>query len=451
MRLIYEEQLRGGEKVEPFNYMVEDVAWRYPWLVGDREPPLSRLYPILDSRGEFDPLCIRIGWTRTRKPFAYNPRLVVNPLVLIVGTPGAGKSATAKTMIASLLENEYLAGPGKRIPPIVVVDPEGEYADLKQLFDPKDVLHIRLGRSDRINLFDRPSKAINPFSWYMRLVPIIQRFLGVTEAQAGVAYRVLKRMVHEAARARGITEDPSTWRRQDITLEDVYNKIVERLGQLEAKRKRSLGEAREYRGLETLAFRLDQWMHYPNDAFSKQSTFQLHRVFDYKLVVLDAAGLDSSLYRLFTYWITMWFYAFMLEKGPLPSFGLRVVLMLDEAWSLLQRHGRHEENPLEGLARRGRKYGIMIVVMTQTPEDVDKKLFSLFGTLVVGSLVSDSMVKMIVESRAMPESFKGVIKTLGQGELVWSINWRQKDFPMAGEPIIVKTDYPLRESVQLVV
>ena len=450
---IYEEQLKGGEKPHPFNYMTDDITYRLSWFAGDDEPPLRVVYPLLleTERGEvIDPYTVYIGRTASNKPFAYNPRYIVNPLVLIVGTPGAGKSATIKTFIYNMLRNEHLMERGQRIPPIIVVDPEGEYAVLKQLVNPSDVLHLKLGRRDYINLFDRPSKAINPIAWYMRMLAVLQLFLHISPGQAAQAYRVLKRAILKLAEDRGFTADPTTWVKQDITLEDIYRWIESQIDVLEKKKKMEPSERMFYRGALTLSSRLDSWMYPPNDAFSHRSTVDLSNIFRYKLIILDARGLSKDLFGLFSYWITYWIYGLMLERGPLPSFGIRVVLVIDEAWALLRRTERkEEENPLEALARRGRKYGILIIVATQTPEDIDKKMFSLFGTLVTGVIPSDEMRNKIVESRGMPERFKAMLSSLSQGTLVWHIIWRQKNFSMSGEPIVVRTEYPIKELVQV--
>ena len=595
---IYNEQLKGGEKPHPFNYMPDDILYRFTWFIGDDEPPLSVLYPLIlktEKGYVIDPLTVHIGRTASNKLFAYNPRYVVNPLILVVGTPGAGKSlhpdepvlvirdgaarsmpvkdaeagdytfavdeegnvylsevlgvfrhkhsgelyrvkfigphgegtvtitpdhsllkwdngrivpvrgdevekgdklpvlnvnplvdfaevidikkipykgyvydietvhntfmlanglfvhnsATLKTFIYNFMRNADFMD-RSRIPPIIVVDPEGEYDVLKQHVNPADVLHLRLGRRDYINIFDRPSKTINPMAWYMRILPVIQKFLHLSPGQAAQAYRVLKKAIKEVAEKKGITSDPATWLKPDITLEDVYKWIDEEMSALESKKKMEPAERLFYRGSLTLMSRLDQWMNPPNDAFTKRSTVDLSKIFRYRLIILDARGLSKDLFGLFSYWITYWIYGLMLEKGPLPSFGIRVVLIIDEAWALLRKtESKEEENPLEALARRGRKYGILIVVATQTPEDVDKKMFSLFGTLVTGIIPSDEMRNKIVQSRGMPERFKEIIGRLAQGQLVWHINWRKRNFPMSGMPIIVKTDYPIRDLVQI--
>lgn len=350
-------------------------------------------------------------------------------------------SATLKTFIYNLLHNEAFG----KVPPIIVVDPEGEYHVVGKLVDPSATLHLKLGRRDYINIFDRPSKTIDPFAWYMRMMSVVQKFLHISESQAGQAYRVLKKAIREVAKSKGITEDPATWYREDITLRDIHHYLENRIQTLESKGKMRASERREYQGAVTLYSRLDAWMYPPNDAFSNPSTVDLAKVLRYKLIVLDARGLSSTLFGLFTYWIVYWFYGLLLEKGPLPEFGIRYVLLIDEAWALLKKEERkQEENPLESLARRGRKYGIWIWVATQTPEDVDEKMFSLFGTLATGSIPSDKMVEKIVKSRGMPKSYANIIKSLKRGKLVWSINWADKDFPMSRMPLVVYTAYPIR-------
>jgi len=452
---IYMEQLKGGEKPHPFNYMPDDIVYRLPWFLGDTEPPLKVLYPLItkvkvgNKEEEFiDPLTVYIGKTASQKFFAYNPRYVVNPLVLIVGTPGSGKSATIKTFIKNFLNNAYLSQ-GYKIPPIIVVDPEGEYGILKNFVGTSEILELKLGRRDYINIFDRPSKSINPLSWYMRMLSVVQKFLNISPSQAAQAYRVLKKAVLDLAEKRGFTADQATWVKPDITLQDIYEWITNQIASLENNQRMKPSDRMLYRGALTLSSRLDTWMQPPNDAFSKRSTIDLSKILDYKLVVLDCRGLARDLFGLFSYWITYWIYGLMLEKGPLPSFGLRVVLIIDEAWALLRKSSEKEENPLEELARRGRKYGIMIVVATQTPEDVDKKVFSLFGALATGNIPSDEMRKKIAESRGMPKRFADMMAKLPQGTLIWHLNWRSRNFPMSAMPIVVHTDYTIPELLQV--
>jgi len=358
-------------------------------------------------------------------------------------------SATLKTFIYNLLSNEVFMPEGK-VPPVVVVDPEGEYHVIGKMVGRENVLHLRLGRGDYINIFDRPTKTINPFSWYMRMLAVIQKFLGLTPAQGPQAYRVLKKAIIEVAKEKGITFDPTTWTKPDITLEEVFKWVETQVESLEKKKRMEQAERTFHRAATILLTRMDQWMYPPNDAFSKQSTISLHKLFDYKLAILDARGLAKDLFGVFTYWIVYWTYGLMLERGPLPEFGIRMVLVIDEAWALLRKsERREEENPLEALARRGRKYGILLVVATQTPEDMDEKMFSLFGTLVAGLIPSDKMVEKLVESRGMPKRFKEILKSLPQGTLVWSINWVSKGFPMSRTPIIVHTEYPVKKLIQI--
>jgi len=446
---IYREQMERMYEPRPYSYLPLDVVYRIPWAFGPPEPPLRALYPILmkTRTGDyvFDPLAIRVGRTAGGLPFAFNPRYTVNPLVLIVGTPGAGKSASVKTMIHNLLSNADLTD--MEIPPVVVVDPEGEYATLGRLIGHENMLHLKLGAGDYINLFDRPSKMINPFAWYSRILQVIlEKIVRLQPGQAARAYSVLKKAIMETAKNKGITRDPSTWWRDDITLKEVYDWIVMTKQAYETKKDLTPMERSFIDGASTLLRRLDQWMEPPYDGFSRPSSIPLRDIFNYKLIVLDARQYSGTeMFEVFVFWIVYWSYGLMLEQGPLPSFGVRLVLVIDEAWALLRKkdRGSGAENPLEALARRGRKYGIFIIVATQTPEDVDEKMFSLFGTVVVGKLTSEKMVNKVVDSRGMPKRFKAIIPGLERGLLVWSVGWAKKDFPMAGTPLLVQSDYPL--------
>jgi DNA helicase HerA-like ATPase len=441
---IYEWQRGTRELLHPHYYIAEDIEARLPVLVAT-EPPLNILYPVLHG-GELDPYAVYIGVTAGDKPFAFNPRHVVNPLVLVVGVPGAGKSSLVKTLVYGWVSNEYVTG--KRQPPVIIADPEGEYSVLASYLRPGDLVEVTLG-TDYINIFERPVKTIKPLSWYMRILPVLEKFLNLTERQAPAAHRVLKRVIVKLAQRHGFTDNPETWRGPDITLEEVYHEVEALEKTLRSKQKLTRSERIEYQGASTLLRRLDTWMYPPFDAFARESTFDLSRVFDYRVVVFNARLIPRNMFDLFTTWLVNYFYGLILEMGPLPSFGIRMVLVLDEAWALLKKSESREANPLEELARRGRKYGIMIVAATQTPEDMDEKMFSLFGTVVTGSLLSDRMVKKLVASRGMPKRFETIIKMLPRGWLVWHVNWASKDFPYANTPLVVRVDYPIRDVVEV--
>ena len=447
--LIYREQLRSDYINTPYTYVPHDVTYSGPFAMGEEEPPLETLYPIIDKEGHVDPLTFRIGYTISGKPFALNPRYIVNPLVFIVGTPGAGKSATVKTLVHSILQNHYLAEEPGQVPPVIIVDKEGEYSVLRHLVSPSDMLVIRLGRGDYVNVYGRPSYSISPFLWYTRMTRVLARFLGVHHEKAPVAYKVLKEIVLKLAKDRKFTNDPRTWLQPDIHLGMVYETAESMRRAYEQKSKLTGIERRRYEALVTLTNRLDEWSIPPHDVFFRESSFPIHELLKYKLVIFDVREVDKDVFNVFTYWIVEWFYGYMLIKGPLPQFGLRVVLVLDEAWALVSKQNQKETSPLEELARRGRKYGIMIVVATQTPEDVDEKMFSLFGTLATGVLPSEAMRRKIARARGMPEGFEEKIATLPRGTLVWSINWAMRNFEMHAMPLIVRTAYPIRELLQV--
>jgi len=455
-------EAKGRTDKEPITYLIDDITYRCPWFFGCTEPPWDKLFPIVqkirvrDKRGKLkeilriDPYTVFIGVTEGEQPFGYNPRYVVNPLVLIVGTPGAGKSASVHTIIYNFIKTmlacEHLHETTIRQPTVLVADPEGEYEKLRDMIGrPEETLVLKLGVKHFINIFDRPSKTINPLNWYMRILPVIQKFMNLSETQAPRAFRVLIRVITELLKDKHVSpNDPRTWFVEDITLADIYQKIeTEYLQKYEnASEKLTRRERILYEGAQTLSYRLASWMKPPNDAFSKRSSIDLTNVFKYRLVIFDLRHISSrALQGLFSYWITMWVYGLLLERGPLPEFGIRIALIVDEAWALLREGGKNETNPLEELARRGRKYGIWLVVATQTVKDVSDKMFSLFGTLAVGRLPAKDMVDKVVRSRGMPQKFASKILGLAQGEFVWSMIWRRNDFPNARMPVKVFTQY----------
>ena len=365
----------------------------------------------------------------------------------------AHNSATLKTIVLNTILGSEMYGYDPF--PIIVVDPEGEYAVLREFFDKSESVHFRLGERDYINIFERPSKAISPLAWYARMEEVIAKFLDIGPGQTPSAYGIFKKEIWKAADRAGITLDPRTWNREDITLEQVYSgltEMIEKIKKGEAKEIEESEKKQYLQGGETLKQRLERWTHPPADIFFHKSSVNLTDILKYKLVIFDGSQLPRYLYGLFTYWLVDWLYGFLLVLGPLPTFGIRFMLAIDEAWSLLKKEkkeGFASSNPLEDAARRIRKYGGLLIVATQTVEDVDEKMFSLFGTLVAGIIPSEQMAKKIVESRGMPKRFLQTIKTLGRGTLVWSINWSRRDKLYSTVPIVVRTSYLIPDLIKL--
>ena len=449
MKTLYDRMRRKWRPIEPFFHDPIDIAYRWPGWFLPPEPGPEWTNMREDGSGRVvDEEAVLIGETKYyRNPFSFSPLKPINPLVLVVGTPGSGKSTLLKTWLANY---RRLSGEGGK--PIVVLDPEGEYDILTNDYG-EDMRIVRMGAGeDTINIFGRPDKSIKPTTWYSHVLDLLPEFLQL--GHAPLSQSLLRTIVmEELVKRHGFTEDPSTWDAPDITLEEVYETV--RREMYKAREEGGREASRKLEGLITLHNRLQSWYHDPGyrTFFGRGRVFDLNSIFNYRLTVFDCSHLPRNAYGLFAKWLVKVIYTWMLLWRPLHKPGLRLYLFVDEAWSLLRATGSGEEkeNIVEEMARRCRKYGIALILSTQTPEDVDPKMFSLFGTLAVGIVPSQKMVETIIASRGAPPIHAEQIKNLPRGTFAWFINWAERDVvPFSKEPIYVRTLYPYVATAELV-
>ncbi len=441
---------------EPLPWLTVDLVARSPLFIAKDEPPLELLYPRVEG-GKPNPYCFFIGTTDYGTPFCWDITKPKNPLMLILGMPGAGKSALVKTIVNSILCSLKTWGrlTGAPQPPVLILDPEGEYHVLKfcPCVEPDEVYEYIIPEVHTLNLFDRPSRTMKPLDWYLKIGAMIYPFIvGQSPAQSPLAYIAFKEAIREAARSAGLlTSDPREWaRRPDITLGDVID--VAR-GRYEAllKDHKTPKARRLQQGYSTLVARLSDWEHPPGSAFTAHSSLHLGEAMRrYRVVILRVRGLPPEMFNMFAWWLASWTYALMLQRGPLARFRPRLFLVLDEAWILLKQRARGRSSPLEELSRRARKYGIVTIVATQTVEEVSRAMFSLFGTVVVGQIRSAEQVRRISESLGWPEVFARRLQSLSTGQMVWSVAWRWMSAPFSGVPIVVRSVYPVPEDTVVV-
>ncbi|MEM0149599.1 MAG: type IV secretory system conjugative DNA transfer family protein [Candidatus Micrarchaeaceae archaeon] len=101
----------------------------------------------------------------------------------------------------------------------------------------------------------------------------------------------------------------------------------------------------------------------------------------------------------------------MLENlGDVPSWnGLKKTLVLDEAWKVL----RGDE--LSMLFREGRKYGIGIVIASQTASDLSSDIIANCATIAIFRLQSANDFSLLLDARIISESDIGMLAKMRRG------------------------------------
>jgi len=428
---------REGERRLFSIHYSEDLAIRSPIFMNIPEPAPEVLVRPLSRYG------IYVGTTDIGgRPWYWDPELIQNPLVAIIGMPGAGKSETIKTMILRMKEK------GIDIP-VIIVDPEGEYHVLVRQLGEGVVLNI--GTEHYVNIFDRPRWDFSYQLWVRKaVIPGILKALRVTPNQAPLMMRVLEKAIFDVYEKvhRFDPVDRETWRRPDPTLLDVVRYLEGMVRPyLEGRERR---QPPLFRTVMMLLERLRRWVEGEGtDFFAHRSTINLADLLRQPLVVFNIKALPEDAMDMFTYYIFSYFYALMELSPPLPSFGLRLLLVFDEGWILL-KHERGQESPLSALFRRARKYGFAAVIATQKYRDISAEVLPLVGTVILLRIRDAEAVRKLKETLKLPDRVADQIPNLPTGKAVVSIAWRRTEFQNANIPFLVNIETAVQPVITLV-
>jgi len=425
---------REGEKEAFSIYYSEDLAIRSPLFMNIPEPAAEMLIRPLSAYSVY------IGETDIgKRPWYWDPSAIQNPLIAIIGMPGAGKSETVKTLIIRMKEK------GVDIP-VIIVDPEGEYHVVVKQIGEGVVLNI--GTEHYINIFDRPRWDFSYQLWVRKaVIPGILKALRITPRQAPLMMRVLEKAVFDVYENvyRFDPVNKETWKKSDPTLLDVVRQLESDVKPyLEGRQKK---QPPMFRTKMALLERLRRWVEGEGtDFFAHPSTVKLSDLLNQSVVVFNIKALPTDAKDMFTYYIFSYFYALMEMTPPLPRFGLRLLLVFDEGWILL-KHERGEESPLAPLFRRARKYGFASIIATQQYKDVSADILPLVGTVILLRIRDADAVKKLKDTLKIPDRIADMIPNLPTGKAVVSIAWRRTDFQNSNVPFIVNVETAVKPVV----
>ena len=326
-----------------------NFLWRPP------EPPSSILIHPPD-RG------IYIGQTRIfNVPFYWNPDLLVNPHIVVVGITGSGKSYFLKTFLirAGLYWNSNA----------VIFDWAGEY---RQWVKETGGKIVSLGKGEYINLLDLGG---------MRPLDRIQQVMGIFELLTDVGrypeqYRLIETAIEQAYLDAGFKLD-SRDQYDELGRPLVPPTLKDVLKNLEKIRREG---AYEYPAeLENAIYKVRKFARPGQDFFAKQSTISLDKLVSSGIVDVDLTGLPTEDFRAMAALTLLQFIKERMRiegqsKGPIKLF-----VVLDEAWKI----SREENTDVVMIAREGRKYRFGLIVASQNPTDINQAIFSNVGSVFI--------------------------------------------------------------------
>jgi len=344
---------------------------------------------------------IYIGRTKILNvPYYWDPTLITNPHIVIVGITGSGKSFTIKTFLtrASFVWESNA----------VIIDWAGEYKDWVLQTGGKV---ISLGKGNYINLLD--TGGMRP---YDRIKQVIRTLEVLTDlGQYPEQRRLTEEAIEEAYRRAKFKMD----RVEQVdelgrpleppTLKDVV-KILEEKAQL--------GEY-EYRAeLDYAIHRLKNFTRPGQDFFANKSTIKLEELIHAGLVDLDLSGLPSEELRAMGALTVLQFIKEkMRREGFTEEKGVRLFVVLDEAWKI----SKDENSDVVMIVREGRKYGFSLIVASQNPTDISEVIFSNAGTNIIMKTKFERYLNYLQASLGFSEWVREQIINFGVGQAAVSV------------------------------
>lgn len=292
---------------------------------------------------------------------------------VVFATAGAGKSYMIKLeALRSLMMGVD----------VIVIDPENEYRTLAEAAGGQ---YIAFGYQDqsKINPFDLAlegddgDNALN--SKVLTLHKLFKIMLGEMDA---IEESLLDRAVMEAYKAKGITPDPETQKKEAPLIEDLYKALI---GMEEQK-------------AAGIAARLEKYIKGSfAGIFNQKTNVNLTNHF----VVFGIRNLEDALRPMAMQIILD--YIWTLVKKELR----KRILIVDEAWYLMQY--QDSASFLRGIVKRGRKYYLGVTTITQ---DVDDFLATPYGK----EIVTNSSIQILLKQHSAAIDQIGEVFYLSEGE-----------------------------------
>jgi len=296
-----------------------------------------------------------------------------NSNMTIFATSGAGKSYFVKLeSVRSLMLGTE----------VIVIDPESEYKALSDAVG-GEYISFSFSSNAKINPFDLSqiyTEGENQLG--LKILTLHSFFKVIMGVLDPIKEALLDRAIVATYRARGITQDPETQKKEPPLMEDLYKTLI---------------------GMETqdaldLASRIEKFVKGSFvGIFDKQTNIDIHNPF----TVFSVKDMQEALRPIAMFMILDFIWTRVQRSIK------RRLLVVDEAWHMM----RHEDSAqfLWGVVKRARKYYLGLTTITQDVED--------FLSQDIGkAIVTNSALRVLLKQS--PAAIDKVAETfyLSQGE-----------------------------------
>lgn len=329
-----------------------------------REFPTSSLaasFPFITTTAESDQTetATLIAHDRnTLNPIIVDLNKLSNAHFMLLAKSGAGKSYTSKLLLTRMLMN------GARI---YVVDPNGEYNRLCQHY-----------AGERIILSKDSPNIINPLDLFNedysdKRISLIAIFSIICGGLSPVGEGIIDRVLNAVYEKKGITMDPSTWKREPPIMSDVLEELLS-----EQKKAEKMNIKTELKEIQLLITKISRYTKKGVYGFvDKKTRLDTSKGF----VVFDINELPDEVKPLFMFLVLD--YIINMTKSNLD----RKAIVIDEGWSLLNNPKTAEH--LLWLIKASRKFNTSMIFITQEVND-------LIGNKAGESILANTAIKIML-------------------------------------------------------
>ena len=389
-------------------------------------------------------------WGRDRfgRKVYWNPETLPNPHILVLGTPGSGKSTLIKTTLFRLNQLTPYTGTG-RPPAVIIIDPAGEYADKARLLRE---LGLKVTVIDLIRKKYNPLllAGLEPEQRASRVVDVIfSNIMDLQPFQASILYQGIMAAYRAVGKIDISSED--TWTDENsarVTLAHVYDYVRWRLSKM-VEAVRAKGGTPELDPAVSMLIELERRLR----PLAK-GVLALDRTDITVSDLLNAGGIlilsfraeveggrqvvmSEEMQKLLVWSILDHIYSRMLADRVTE--GLRVMVIIDEGHKFLL--GKRGEVPIGQHMRETRKFGASYVIITHLLDDLKQErdlarrratpsVTSLIGTTVVFNVGGPEEVAMAADLLGLTEKEVRRLKGFHTGEafIKWATDPRPLEF-----------------------
>lgn len=321
----------------------------------------------------------------------------------VLGSTGAGKSATVAAILHSILERGTAASYAQWHPRIVILDPHNEYGSAFKG-------HKRLST-------DEGTLSL-PY-WLLNLQETLSLVIGKTEYAATSQTNIVKSALLKARQeGAGIVGLPAS----AITVDSpVPYKLESLIGLIDADKPPQASKQDSHLSIlqkldvlkddARVRFMMAPWKG-DGDPFEKIASQFLGggdpmRIVDLSGVPNEVAGAASSAVARMLFSIKLWQTPEERQKSP-------VLLVCEEAHRYVPNSGEAmyeaAQEAVKRLAKEGRKYGIGLMLVSQRPSEVEATVLSQCNSWVVLRITNDADREHV--RSILPDSLAGLTKVL---------------------------------------